>query len=107
MINKDVLVERLQAYLQRYGYQSMSDSSDQLNHRLLDVDECDALATYAQDGDSKCQELLIIYCGRLVHSIAIDPSVSDTIVEYTDLTQCGYIGAVSYTHLTLPTTPYV
>ena len=60
----------------------------------MDIDEYDSLATYAQAGDAKCQELLISYCGRLVHSFAVDPSISDTILEYTDLMQCGYIGVL-------------
>ena len=93
-IDIEYLKQKLNESLAETGYSTRSP----LNHRVLDEDEMDCLAYHAQRNCVECQRLILIFCGRLVHSQAKKSVLhdrGDSIWDYEDLFNSGCIGVIT------------
>ena len=88
------LKRSLRISLSKGGY----TSKKRLNHEVLSATEMDCLAYHAQRDCPESQELLIIFCGRLIDSQvkkAISPTKGDSAWDYHDLFNAGCIGVLT------------
>ena len=93
-INIELLKLKLIDSLTETGYSEKTP----LNHRVLNGDEMDCLAYHAQRNCVECQRLLLIFCGRLVHSQAKKSVLherGDSRWDYEDLFNSGCMGVIN------------
>ena len=98
LIEPEIDIEFLKSSLRRLLQETNYSRKNRLNHSVLHEDEMDCLAYHSQRGCPESQELLLIFCGRLIHSQAkkaVSPHKGDKTWDYNDLFNSGCIGILN------------
>ena len=89
----DTLKKELRKSLANSGY----STHNRLSHKALSNEKMNCLAYHAQKGCTECQELIVIFCGRLIHKQvkkAVSQHHGDPTWDYNDLFNSGCIGVL-------------